>query len=35
MVMKCLFVATKNKYDYYRERDCIKGLCKKLKDNAI
>ena len=35
MVMKCLFDATKNKYDYYRERGCIKGLCKKLKDNAM
>ena len=33
--LKCSFDATKNKYDYYRERDCIKKLCKKLKDRAI
>ena len=32
MTMKCSFDATKNKYDYYRKRDCIKKLCKNLRD---
>ena len=31
----CSFDATKNKLDYYREIDCIKELCKKLKDHAL
>ena len=35
MTVKCSFDATKNKYDYCRERDCIKKLCKKLKDQAM
>ena len=35
MTVKCSFDATKNKNDYYRERDCIKKLYKKLKDRAM
>ena len=35
MVVKCSFDATKNKLDYYRGRDCIKTLCKKLRDSAM
>ena len=31
MTVKCSFDATRNKHDYYRERDCIKKLCKKLR----
>ena len=30
----CSFDATKNKLDYYRGIDCIKVLCKKLKDHG-
>ena len=33
--VKCSFDATTNKYDYYKERDCIKKLCKKIKDRAM
>ena len=32
---RCSFDATKNKLDYYRGMDCIKMLCKKLKDRAL
>ena len=35
MTVKCLFDLTKSKHDYYRERDCIKKLCKKLRDRAM
>ena len=35
MVVKCSSDATKNKYDYYRETDCIKMLCKKFGDRAM
>ena len=35
MFTKCLFDSAKNKLDYYRGTDCIKELCKKLKDHAI
>ena len=35
MFTKCSFDATKNGLDYYREIDCIKELCKKLKEHAI
>ena len=35
MTVKCSFDATKNKHDYYRDRDCIKKLCKKLRDRAM
>ena len=31
----CSFNATKNKLDYYRGIDCIKVLCKKLKDHLL
>ena len=32
---RCSFDATKNKLDYYRRMDCIKMLCKKLKDHSL
>ena len=35
MFKNCSFDATKNKLDYYRGIDCIKVLCKKLKDHAL
>ena len=35
MTVKCLFDPTKNKHYYYREIDCIKKLCKKLRDRAM
>ena len=35
MFTKCSFDATKNKVDYYRGKDCIKMLCKKLQDHAL
>ena len=35
MSTNCSFDATKNKLDYYRGIDCIKVLCKKLKDHAL
>ena len=35
MFTKCSFDATKNKFDYYRGKDCIKMLSKKLKDHAL
>ena len=31
----CSFDATKYKLEYYRGIDCIKELCKKLKDHAL
>ena len=31
----CSFDGTKSKLDYYRGEDCIKELCKKLKDHAL
>ena len=33
MITKCSFDKKENKLDYYRERDCIGKLCKKLKEN--
>ena len=33
--IKCSFDATKNKLDYYRRKDCITVLCKKLKDHSL
>ena len=33
MLTKCSFDKKENKLDYYRERDCIGKLCKKLKEN--
>ena len=35
MFTKCSFDATKNKIDYYRGIDCIKMLCKNIKDHAL
>ena len=35
ITVKSLFDGTTNKYDYYRERDCIEKLCKKLKDRGM
>ena len=35
MTVKCLFDPTKNKHYYYREINCIKKLCKKLRDRAM
>ena len=35
MFTNCSFDATINKLDYYRRIDCIKVLCKKLKDHAL
>ena len=34
-IVKCSFDATKDRYDYYREIDCIEKLSKKLKDYAM
>ena len=31
MFAKCSFDEKENKLDYYREKDCIKELCKKVK----
>ena len=31
----CSFDTTKSKLDYYRGTDCIKELCKNLKDQAL
>ena len=35
MFTKCSFDEKENKLDYYREKDCIKELCKKLKKRAM
>ena len=35
MFTKCSFDVTENKLDYYRGRDCMKKLCKKLKGHAL
>ena len=32
---RCSFDIIKNNFDYYRGRNCIKVLCKKLKDHAL
>ena len=32
---KCSFDEAENKPDYYRGRDCIEKLCKKLKEHAL
>ena len=34
MFTKCSFDAAENKLDYYRRRDCIEKLYKKLKEHA-
>ena len=31
---KCSFDKTEDKLDYYRGKDCIEKLCKKLKEHA-
>ena len=31
----CLFDKTKNKLDYYRDKDCIKKFCKDLREHPI
>ena len=30
----CLFDKTKNKLDYYRDKDCMKKFCKDLREQA-
>ena len=35
MFTKCSFDGAENKLDYYRGRDCIEKLCKKLKEHTI
>ena len=35
VLTKCSFDKTKDKLDSYRGKDCIKKLCKKLKEHAM
>ena len=35
MLTRCSFDSSENKLDYYRGRDCIEKLCKKLKEHAM
>ena len=35
MLKKCSFNEKENKLDYYRGKDCIEKLCKKLKERAM
>ena len=35
MFTSCSFDEKENKLNYYREKDCIKKLCKKLKKRAM
>ena len=35
MFINCSFDEKENKLDYYREKDCIEKLCKKLKKRAM
>ena len=35
MFIKCSFDEKENKLNYYREKDCIEKLCKKLKDRVM
>ena len=35
MTVKGSFNATKNRHNYYRERNCVRRLCRKLKDRAM
>ena len=35
MLARCLFGEEENKLDYYRGKDCIEKLCKKLKKHAM
>ena len=34
MFTRCSFDVTKNKLDYYRDKDCMKNFCKDLKMHA-
>ena len=34
MAIMCLFDKKENKFNYYRGKDCIKKLCKKIKESA-
>ena len=34
MAIICLFDKKENKFNYYRGKDCIKKLCKKIKESA-
>ena len=35
MFIKCSIDKKENKLDYYRGKDCIEKLCKKLKEHAM
>ena len=35
MLTKSSFDKTEDKLDYYRGKDCMEKLCKKLKDHAM
>ena len=35
MFTRCSFDKKENKLNYYREKDCIEKLCKKLKEHAM
>ena len=35
MLTRCSFDEKENKLDYYRGKDCIEKLCKKLKERAM
>ena len=34
LLIHCSIDATKNKLDYYRDKDCMKNFCKDLKKHA-
>ena len=34
MFMRCSFDKKENKLNYYRGKDCIEKLCKKIKESA-
>ena len=35
MLTRCSFDEEENKLDYYRGKDCVEKLCKKLKEHAM
>ena len=35
MLKRCSFDEEENEFEYYRGRDCIDKLCKKLKEHAM
>ena len=35
MLAKCSFDKKENKLDYYKGKDCIDKLCRKLKERAM